>query len=242
MIENYEELKLKIEAILFSYADWTNITEITKILNLDSENTATSILEDLKKKYEKEEFSFQIINEDKLWRMKIKDKYENIIGDFIKNTEIPKQVLKVLAIIAYEQPVTKTRLNEIIGRGVLKEISYLFKNGFISAKKKGIGRYYSVTKKFKDYFEIDNLEQFYQTRKKKELEKNQDKNQDKNLNNFKKENEENEETQENTELKEELKSELKTKSKNQIQKPIIEVLEEKNEEEQKVEQNQEQEN
>ncbi len=151
---SYEEIKNKIEAILFSYADWITVQDIVKILNLDSEELVRSILQDLKDKF-KEGFSFSIINEEDKWKMKVRDEYDNLLEEFISNTEIPKSALNVLAVIAYEQPITKTRLNEIMGRSVVKEINYLFKNGFIVYTKKGVGRYYKVTKKFKDYFQID---------------------------------------------------------------------------------------
>lgn len=161
---SYEEIKEKIEAILFSYADWVYTSDIIKVLNLDSESLVNSALEDLKSKFS-EGYSFHVVNEEEKWKMKLKDEYEELMASFISNTEIPQKVLKVLAVIAYEQPVTKTRLNEIIGRSVVKEINYLYKEGFINYKKMGIGRYYRVTKKFKNYFQVEDLKEAFNQQK-----------------------------------------------------------------------------
>ncbi len=164
---NYEELKRKTEATLFSYANWIHIKEIMRILNIPSETTVRSILNELKEKY-KEGYGFHIEESEDKWRMVVKEEYEDLINELLTNVEIPKSALKVLAVIAYEQPITKTRLNEIIGHSVVREINYLLKEGFISYKKKGIGRYYKITKKFKDYFKVEDLSNLQEIKKKLE--------------------------------------------------------------------------
>ena len=50
------------------------------------------------------------------------------VSTLISGTEIPQTALKVLSVIAYEQPVTKTRLNEILGKSVKQELDYLYDN------------------------------------------------------------------------------------------------------------------
>lgn len=158
--ENFEEVKKKVEAILFSYGDWLLPHEIMNALSLDSELLINNSLKELEEKY-RDNYSFNIEkSENSKWRMALKPEYEDIVSDLITNIEIPKNVLKVLSIIAYEQPVTKTRLLEILGRSVKKEVNYLYRNKFLSYEKKGIGKYYRVTKKFYDYFKIESNEDF----------------------------------------------------------------------------------
>lgn len=161
-----EELKNKIEAILFSYGDWISIQEIKETLKIESETQTKKILNELKEKF-KDGYTFTIQNEDTKWKMALKEQYEDIVSDLISGTEIPHNVLKVLSIIAYEQPVTKTRLSEILGKSVKSEVAYLYKRKFLSYEKKGIGKYYRVTKKFHDYFKIDENKDFRQEANKK---------------------------------------------------------------------------
>ena len=158
--DSFTDLHFKIEAILFSYGDYISLREIQQTLDLDSEMMAKNALQDLQEKY-KEGYSFHIVqNEEGKYRMSVKDDYADLLSDMISGTEIPANVLKVLSVIAYEQPVTKTRLSEILGKSVKNEVNYLYRNKFLSYQKQGIGKYYKVTKKFYDYFKLEKGEDF----------------------------------------------------------------------------------
>ena len=154
-----DELVLKVEAVLFSYGDWITISEICDSVLEESQTKVKSALNKLIEKYG-EGYSFQVQNEDERYRMVLRDEFEEVASSLISGTEIPRNVLKVLSVIAYEQPVTKTRLSEILGRYVKEEVDYLFKAKFINYEKHGIGKYYRVTKKFYDYFKMDKPEEF----------------------------------------------------------------------------------
>lgn len=157
---NFDEVKNKVEAVLFSYGDWISPNEIMASLGFDSELLISNSLKELQKKYEKG-FAFCIqMNENGKWRMALKEEFEDVVSDLISSVEIPKPILKVLSVIAYEQPVTKTRLSEILGKSVKQEVNYLYRSKFLSYEKRGIGKYYKVTKKFYDYFKLDENEDF----------------------------------------------------------------------------------
>jgi len=159
---NYDEIKIKVEAILFSYGDWIGITELSNILGLDSKMLVENALQELQKKYESD-YPFVVeVGENTKWRMALKSEFEEIVSEVVHNVEIPKNVLKVLSVIAYEQPVTKTRLSEILGKSVKQEVGWLYRSKFLSYEKRGIGKYYRVTKKFFDYFKLDETEDFRQ--------------------------------------------------------------------------------
>ncbi len=151
----FSEIRKKVEAVLFSYGDWISVSEIMSIIGIDSSLMVENSLKELEHKYQ-QDYPFKIFSNDALkYKMALLSEYENLMCDLICNVEMDKPALKVLSVIAYEQPITKTRLNEILGKSVKLEIEYLFRNKFISYEKKGIGRYYKVTKKFYDYFNLD---------------------------------------------------------------------------------------
>jgi segregation and condensation protein B len=154
-----DELLFKVEAVLFSYGDWISISEICDSVGEKSDTKVKSVLKDLVEKF-KEGYSFEVQNEDERFRMVLLDAYDEVASSLISGTEIPRNVLKVLSVIAYEQPITKTRLSEILGRYVKEEVDYLFKAKFVNYEKHGIGKYYRVTKKFYDYFKMDKPEEF----------------------------------------------------------------------------------
>lgn len=165
LIKNIMEQQLlegQVEALLFSYGDFLSIKELQTTLHEESELKIKEALKKVQKKFENG-FSFVIIEEGERYKMKIKEEFDTLASDLVANLEIPIHYLKVLSVIAYEQPVSKTRLAEIIGKNVQSEIAYLYRNKFLSYQKVGIGKFYRVTKKFYDYFQLEEDENFRKT-------------------------------------------------------------------------------
>ncbi len=163
-MSNLEEIESKVEAILFSYGDWIDLELLKSLLKNSPEEKIKSVLDKITLKFEKG-YSFKVEFEEiedvdskimkKRWRMALKEEFNDLITDFVSGFEMPKSALKVLSVIAYEQPVTKTRLSEILGKSVKEDVNYLYKAKFLTYEKNGIGKYYRVTKKFYDYFKMD---------------------------------------------------------------------------------------
>ena len=148
-----DEITKKVEAILFSFGDFIEINRIREILNEKDDKKILKSIKILEEKYNKET-SFKITNETKRVKMGLKEEYENLASMVLSKNEIGPKMLKTLSIIAYEGPITKTALNRILGRATEEDIAFLNKNNFISYQKKGIGKYYRVSSKFYDYFNI----------------------------------------------------------------------------------------
>ncbi len=159
-------LEQQIEGLLFSYGDFLTIKELQTTLNEESELKIKEALKNVQEKF-KEGFSFYIIEDNSTkhprFKMTLHTDFETLASDLIANLEIPQHILRVLSVIAYEQPVSKTRLAEIIGKNVQSEIAYLYRNKFLSYEKVGIGKFYKVTKKFYDYFQLEEDEEFRNT-------------------------------------------------------------------------------
>lgn len=153
-------LELRVEATLFAFGDWLTVDEIKSATKAKSEKEIIQALEALHSKYT-EEYAFRVTTDGSgQWKMVLRDEFEPVVQDLVAGIEIPTNVLKVLSVIAYEQPISKTRLSEILGRTVKQEVDFLYKAKFVDYKKQGIGRFYSVTKKFFDYFKVDDEEDF----------------------------------------------------------------------------------
>jgi len=169
MSESNEDLNLikaKVEAILFSYGDFIDFNAIKDLLRITSDELLIQALDEVSKKFETG-YSFRVesgefelqehtgIIKVRKWKMALKEEFNDLITDFVSGFEMPKSALKVLSVIAYEQPVSKTRLSEILGKSVKEDVNYLYKAKFLTYEKNGIGKYYRVTKKFFDYFKMD---------------------------------------------------------------------------------------
>ena len=142
----------------FSYGDWISIEKLQQVLKVKSQNFILNAIKKIKEKFESDS-SFELL-EDEVngFKFVLKAEYEKLVEDLILGIEIPPKALKILSMVVYEQPITKTRLSELLGGPVLNELSYLRKNKFIDYEKRGIGKYYKVTKKFYDYFQLEEKE------------------------------------------------------------------------------------
>ena len=157
MVEK-ENLHLKVEAILFSYGDWLLVEKLQQVLGVKSKLQVEGAIKKLDEKF-KENSSFELLKDEvRGVKFSLRSEYEKLVEVLISEIEIPQKTLKILSMVALEQPVTKTRLAEILGNSVVSELNYLRKNKFIDYEKRGIGKYYKVTKKFYDYFQLEEKE------------------------------------------------------------------------------------
>ena len=106
-----------IEAILFSSGDPVEEDKIAEILNLDKP-TVSKILKNLTDKFSVEDSGIKIIKLDDSYQMCSNSKYGEYVKkilDIRRNTPLSQASLEVLAIIAYNQPVTKAFIEQIRG-------------------------------------------------------------------------------------------------------------------------------
>ncbi len=71
--------------------------------------------------------------------------------------DIPPAMLKTLAIIAYKQPVTQSKLVKERGNRIYAYVKKLREHELIEAKKKGRTKILTVTPKFREYFQIQDV-------------------------------------------------------------------------------------
>jgi len=91
--------------------------------------------------------------------MKVVDDLEPLVANLATTPEISSAVLKTLALIAYEQPVTQSRIVKERGNKIYKHIKTLLKEEFITAEKYKRTKMLRTTQKFKDYFQIKDLKE-----------------------------------------------------------------------------------
>lgn len=116
-LDNSEELKGIIEAILFTMGESVPLEKLAGVLELDKEK-AKAIITQMMSDYEKENHGIQIIELDGAYQMCTKKQmYEYLI----KIARQPKKqvltdvLLETLSIIAYKQPVTRMEIEKIRG-------------------------------------------------------------------------------------------------------------------------------
>lgn len=152
-------LKAVLEGILFIVGDeGTTIKEMSQILEVSEEEVKELLLE-LKKDYEDNSRGLRISYLGNAFKLTTKEEhkeyYEKLVMDS-KTTNLSNAALEVLAVIAYNEPVTRLTIDEIRGVNSSQIVRRLLARGFIkiSGKEDSIGKpnLYKTTNEFLDYF------------------------------------------------------------------------------------------
>ncbi|MFB7141020.1 SMC-Scp complex subunit ScpB [Gottfriedia sp. NPDC056225] len=155
-----------LEGLLFVAGDeGISIVELSETLELN-QSDVLELIETLRKEYEQPNRGLQIrilAN-----RYKLTSKREH--GEFFKklvespsNSSLSQAALETLAIVAYQQPITRTEIEDIRGVKTEKPIQTLVSKYLIKevGRAEGTGRaiLYGTTSEFLDYFGLKNIKE-----------------------------------------------------------------------------------
>lgn len=124
------------EAVLFAAAEPIEHTRLSIVLGTDSEVTL-EILDVLKEKYEQEESGLCLLKLGSKYQLCSKKEYINEVRavlDLKRNTPLSQAAFEVLAIIAYNQPITKPYIEQIRGVDCSGVVNTLCQRGLIEEK------------------------------------------------------------------------------------------------------------
>lgn len=114
---NIKLIEQAIEAILFASGDPVSVQQLCEVLEIDKK-TATSLIQNLSDKYDENENAFAIVwleDDVQLCTRKEFSSYVKKALDISKNVPLSQAAMEVLAIIAYNQPVSKSFIEQIRG-------------------------------------------------------------------------------------------------------------------------------
>ena len=159
-----EEIYGAIEAILFASGSTVEIDRIVRALELDTA-TVTACIDELIKEYSLPTKGIRIIKLNKSIQMCTDKQYGNIVRkimDMKKNTTLSQAAMEVLAVVAYNQPVTKAFVEQVRGVDCSGVIGSLCQKGLIEEKGRlelpGRPLLYGTTEHFLRCFSIETLE------------------------------------------------------------------------------------
>lgn len=157
-------MKRIVEAILFSFSNLSE-KKLKEVLKISSQQLK-ELIEELNEDYKKENHSFRIRKIGNHLQMVTLPEYGEWIekiSDGLKNESLSKVSTEVLAIIAYNQPITKPDIDRIRGVDSGWILSNLLKKGFVRIKgrdkRPGHPFLYTTTQKFLEHFGLETLEE-----------------------------------------------------------------------------------
>lgn len=152
------ELKNKIEAVLFSTGKKVELSLLKTLCDASSEKEVEQQLKILTKEYKDNNSPLMVIQEGNGWKLTLHERYLNTVQDIIPETELTKTVMETLAVIAWKQPVLQSEVIKIRTNKAYDHISELIDTGFITKEKKGRSYLIRATSKFFEYFDVPNKE------------------------------------------------------------------------------------
>ena len=168
------ELKCAVQAILFASGAPVPLETISRALEQKPKQTQL-ILDELIREYSSEEYGIKIVRLEDSYQMCSKREYGEYIRrvmDIKRNAPLSQAAMEVLAVVAYNQPVTKAFVEQVRGVDCSGVIGSLCQKGLIEEKGRlelpGRPLLYGTTDHFLRCFSIETLDGLPKLPEKKE--------------------------------------------------------------------------
>jgi len=157
-------MKAILEGLLFVVGDeGLTIEQISKVLDISIEESKELVLE-LKEEYLSDSRGLRIDYLGNTLKLTTKSEHKDYYKKLIEQSEnvLSEQALEVLAIVAYNEPITRMEVENIRGINSVSLIKKLQGKGFLKecGRKQTIGYpiLYKTTDEFLDYFGLKSID------------------------------------------------------------------------------------
>lgn len=147
-----EELKAKIESILYCIPDGVTIDKLGEKLAIIHRGRIKEVLEQMRSEYAGRR-GIQLVSESNMWKFKVPDEHIQIVRD-VAEPEFDKSVLETLAYIAWRSGSRQCDVVRVRSNKAYNHIKLLIEKGFIESSKAGLSKWLEPTKKFYEYFKL----------------------------------------------------------------------------------------
>ncbi len=157
-------IKNTVEALIFASGEPLATARICEVLDC-TENDALDAIYSLITEYKQRDSAIQIIKLNDSWQMTTSTEYASPIRKMLeiqRNTPLSQAALEVLAVVAYNQPVTKSFVEQVRGVDCSGVMSSLVEKGLIEERGRlelpGRPLIYGTTDRFLRCFSLESLE------------------------------------------------------------------------------------
>ena len=148
-----QQLKSRIEAVLFVTAKALTLEEIATYLDKEPEEVEQALL-DLIMDYASRDGALEIDDENG-YILQVKAEHMDIVEKLCP-VDLKPAALRTLTVIALKEPIRQSYLKEIRGANAYEHVKELLDMGLISRHKDKNGRSFNIktTPKFAEYFKL----------------------------------------------------------------------------------------
>lgn len=155
----------KIEAMLFAAADPVEASKLAEILDIDTEE-AEKMLAHLSAQYEENNSGICLVQMNHKYQLCSRKEYSNEVRRLLeirRNAPLSQAAFEVLAIVAYNQPVTRSFVEQVRGVDSSGSVTGLVEKGLIEEKGRldlpGRPLVYGTTDQFLRCFGLSSLDE-----------------------------------------------------------------------------------
>lgn len=148
--------KALVESALFMANEPLSMKELAQIVG--NEDAVKSVIEELKKEFVKEERGIILIESKEGYQLRVKPEYVPAVRHLTPYHDLNKGLLRVLALVAYKQPITQSEIVKVIGNRAYEYVRDLESRGLIRAVKQSRTKALIATKEFASYFGLEKPE------------------------------------------------------------------------------------
>ena len=154
-----------LEGILFAVGDeGITLKALCEVMEIETDQ-AKELLRQIQKRYESDEHGIRVSYLGDAFKLTTKKEHKDYYHKLLGNPEsqtLSESALEVLAIIAYNQPITRIMIDDMRGVACGQIVRKLTARGLIKTVGKsnmpGKPNLYGTTREFLDYFGLSSLE------------------------------------------------------------------------------------
>ena len=160
-----DEIEREIEAILFASGDPIEGEKLAEVMGIE-EQTVKNLIERIRDRYQDQQSPIDIVLLDRAYQMTTLPQYGDAIRSALelrRGTALSQASLEVLAVVAYNQPVTRSFVEQVRGVDCSSLVRSLVDKGLIEEAGRmnipGKPIVYRTTSNFLRCFGLEGLEQ-----------------------------------------------------------------------------------
>jgi segregation and condensation protein B len=146
-----------LEAALFMAQNPVPADKLARMIDVDVVRLK-ELIEELKTDLQNENRGIHLIESDEGYQLRVKPEYVKYVRTLTPFKDLNRGLLRVLALVAYKQPITQSQIVKVIGNRTYEYVKILEKKGMIRTVKSGRTKALVATKGFADYFGLESPE------------------------------------------------------------------------------------
>ena len=158
-----EELISAFEAVLFAGGEPLSIDRFAQVFEIEPDEVV-KVMEALEQRLKKNKSGLELVRMENTYQLATKTEYADYIKkafDIKRRTPLSPAALEVLAVVAYNQPVTKSFIEQVRGVDCSGVVTTLIEKGLVEERGRlelpGKPLLYGTTKNFLRCFSLNDL-------------------------------------------------------------------------------------